>query len=130
MDIFYVFINIVDNFMLSFVNDFVIYIVSSRIYSLIDFINDEFWSELYVVFNYFFVFGLEFVGDSICCNELVGVYSIGYLGVFIESELVSVLGDDVNYVGYEFEINDLLKSGSWLEYGGLYQELMVIFEYL
>ena len=130
MDTSYVLINTADNFTLSPANDFVTYIVSSRIHSLTDFINDESWSELHVVSNYSLASGLESAGDSTCCNELVGAYSIGHLGAFTESELASVSGDDVNYAGYEFEINDPLKSGSWLEYGGLYQESMVTLEHL
>ncbi|MEL6969247.1 MAG: T9SS type A sorting domain-containing protein [Bacteroidota bacterium] len=126
----YQLLNAADNYTLTPQNDFVTYIVSSRAYTRTDFENDESWSELHLISNYFLASGLESEGDSTCCNELVGAYSIGHLGAFTEGELATVSGDNANFAGFEFKIKEPLQSGSWLEYGGLYQQGLVTLEHL
>ncbi len=126
----YILLNASDNFTLTPQNDFVTYIISSRAYTRTDFENDESWSELHLISNYYLASGLESEGDSTCCNELVGAYSIGHLGAFTESELATVNGDNANFAGFEFKIKDPLQDGSWLEDGGLYQQGLVTLEHL
>jgi len=102
-------------------NDFVAYVLSSRVFSATDFVNDESWSELHLVSDFYIAAGLESSGDSTCCNEKVGGYAIGNLGNFSSQFTANIIGDNVKYDGYDFKINDPLKKGFWLEDASLYK---------
>lgn len=126
----FVLFNKTDTYTLTPENDFVSYIVASRATTRTDFTNDEAWSELHLLSNYYLASGLESTGDSTCCNELVGAYTIGHLGEFTESQLATVNGDNVDFEGFEFKINDPKKNGSLLEDGGLYQQDIITLAHL
>jgi len=117
----YTLISANDRFTLTAENDYVAYTMSSRIYSFTDFTNDEAWHELHVLSDYYMAGTLESRGDSTCCNEKVGAYSIGTLENFEESNLATIDGSDVTYLGLEWKINGPLKNTNMLATGGLYQ---------
>ena len=102
-------------------NDFVAYVLSSRVFSATDFVNDESWSELHLVSDFYIAAGLESSGDSNCCHEKVGGYAIGNLGDFSSQFTANITGENVTYDGYDFKINDPLKKGFWLEDPSLYK---------
>lgn len=130
VDTTYVLFDQIDNFTLSPSNDYVQYVVSSRALSRTDFEDDDSWSEMHLISNYGLAVGLESAGDSTCCNELVGVYSIGDLGEFTEAHLATVNGDNAVFEGFDFKLDGQLENGSWLEYGGLYQQMPLTLEHL
>lgn len=130
VDTTYVLLDMTDNFTLTPSNDYVQYVVSSRALSRVDFEDDDSYSELHLISNYGLAVGLESSGDSTCCHELVGAYSIGDLGEFTEAHLASVNGDNAVFEGYDFKLDGQLENGSWLEYGGLYQQMPLTLEHL
>ncbi|MBL4707323.1 MAG: T9SS type A sorting domain-containing protein [Flavobacteriales bacterium] len=120
----YFLINKTDHFTLTPQNDFVSYIITSRVSNITDFENDESWSELHLISDYYLASGLESSGDSSCCKEKVGAYLIGNLSEFQESKLLQVSGsgtDNGTYNNHSFTVQDPLKGNSYLELGGLYQ---------
>jgi hypothetical protein len=73
---------------LSSENDFVSYIVSSYAKTRTFDINDESRHDMQLISDYYIGGKLTTLGgDSICCNELVGAYSIGTLAEFENDNL-------------------------------------------
>jgi len=90
--------------------DFVSYVLSSRLWGRTDFANDEAYHQLKLISDYYIASGLESTGDSTCCDEKVGGYTIGHLGDFDYSFTAMISGDKVQFDGHEFKINDPYKS--------------------
>jgi hypothetical protein len=99
-----------DTYVLTPKNDYVSYVVSSKLVGWTDFENDESVHQLKLVSDYYLAGGLVSSGDSSCCNEKVGGYTIGHVGDFSYSFLATITNDNVDFDGHSLKINDPLKS--------------------
>lgn len=90
--------------------DYVAYVISSRISSRVQMGNDEAFHELRLVSDYYLAAGLESRGDSTCCNEKAGGYTIGHLGESIYPWTASVDGRDMTFDGHEMYINNPFQT--------------------
>ncbi len=117
------YIDLVDTYTLTPQDDYVNYMLTSQIKNVISYENDEAYSELFYISDYYLAASLESSGDESCCDEKIGAYLIGNLSEFEETILLEQEEDNLkkaSYDGFKFEIKDPMKKSNDLAKGGFY----------